>query len=183
MNNQKSALTFSLGIICLVIGIAILGFIIYILPYVLFGFNYDIPDFIVYLTTWLEQNHGITGYWQMLVLLLPPMIIGFLFLYLAREFSLTADNLEHISEPSPPTPAIESEVLPNIELGPTESIGDLQSYVKTANPSIAITKTRRKHKRHTLLRVLLYILLILLFLLVVEYFLVTGFEGRWLLLG
>lgn len=180
MVSKRSITIYIVGIICLVVAIGIFGFILYLLPYTLFNFNYNVPDFIVNLKTWLQEHHGVYGYWQMIILLLPPVTAGFLFLYLAREFSFSADEMEHIAEPSPPTPVIESEVLTNVELGPTDSAGDFQSYVKTTNPSIAIKKAGRVRRHHTLLKVMIYILLILLLLIMAEYFLVTGFEGRWL---
>lgn len=153
------------GMICLFLGIGLLGLTLYLLPYALFNINYSVPTFVINIRAWLELTHGLHGRTEMLVLFLPLVMGGVVFLYLAREFTADLESKEarletdtpgyvshlHPGEAASKTPA----PLPISEIGETES------------------KPIKSYKVHPLIINLSIILLILVLLILAE----------WLILG
>lgn len=83
----------------LIIGFGIFGFILFLVPYIFFGFQYDIPTFIAYLSVWLRDNYGIVHHTaQAAILLLPLFIAGAIFIYLAWLFGTFYEERELASE-------------------------------------------------------------------------------------
>jgi hypothetical protein len=93
MTKQENTEYF-IGMICLFLGIALIGFALYLLPYALFNIKYSVPAFVINIRAWLELNHGLHGRLEMLVLFLPIVMAGAVFLYLAREFTADLESKE-----------------------------------------------------------------------------------------
>ena len=57
---QKNHKLFIVGIFSLVLGLSFLGFSLYMLPHLLFGWRYDIPGFIMFWREWLQSEYNYT---------------------------------------------------------------------------------------------------------------------------
>lgn len=149
------------GMICLFLGIGLIGLTLYLLPYALFNINYSVPTFVINVRAWLELTHGLHGGIEMLVLFLPLVMGGLVFLYLAREFTADLETKEARLETD--LPGYVSHMPPSevSELPATTPIEEVES------------KPVKPYKVHPLIINLSIVLLILVLLVLAE----------WLILG
>lgn len=143
-SNQKLSGEFTVGMLCLILGVGLLGFCIYLLPYMLINLHYSVPTFIVATQAYLAEHHGIHGLLQIWVVLLPLILAACMFLYLAREYTLTIEDEEAQLE-----------------------------QIKTDTNKIASPPRvfRKKYKIHPMIASLSLVLLALVLLLLVEWLL------------
>jgi len=81
---------YALGIVFMLAGFFILAMWLYLIPYLFFGYQYDVPEIVMHLTHYFEMHHDVDGYLLLSAVLLPPLIIAGLLFYMARLISLDA---------------------------------------------------------------------------------------------
>ena len=57
---QKNHTVFIIGMISLVISLILLALCLYLLPNLLFGWQYDVPTFVPYINEWLISTYNFT---------------------------------------------------------------------------------------------------------------------------
>lgn len=72
---------FFMGVFSSVFGLILLLFVAVMLPYVFFNATSTVPDFIIQLSRWLEEQNGLEGFLQRAVIVAPFLVVsGVLFL-------------------------------------------------------------------------------------------------------
>ncbi len=75
---QQNKKLFVLGIVCLLLSLTLFAFGFYILPFLFWKWNYNVPDFVIEWLEWLEEGYGFThrsASWLLLSLFLLPATI------------------------------------------------------------------------------------------------------------
>jgi hypothetical protein len=142
-SHRKLSGEFTLGMVCLILGIGLLGFCMYLLPYMLINLHYSVPTFVVAIQAYLAEHHGIHGVWQIWLVLLPLALTGCMFLYLAREYTLTIAD---------------EEALDQAKNNSSSSVSSSRYY-------------RKKYTIHPMIAILSLLLLVLVLVLVVQWLL------------
>lgn len=98
--NQNNKL-FIFGIICLVISLGLLFFSLYILPYLIWEFNYDVPDFIITLISNYQDNYysltaSKTIVW--LYFFIPAVFFGFVSYFVSNYIDKHTPELQNPEE-------------------------------------------------------------------------------------
>lgn len=101
MRNQRgNVILYSLDIFCTFSAISLILFGLYILPY-LFGVDsYDVPEFVVRLSNYYQQQHGVQGIAMILAVVAPLFIAGGALLYIAKFIAVFVET--HEAEPGVP---------------------------------------------------------------------------------
>lgn len=90
--DHKTAILYVVGLICMAIGLILLGMCFYIFPIAFFGWSYPLPQFVADFIGWLQFDHDFQGYTEMLLLFIPPLIASLIFFFLARECTLEVEK-------------------------------------------------------------------------------------------
>lgn len=84
--NNKMFIT---GVICLVLSLGFLLFSLYILPFLLWNLNYDVPDIVTDITSSLQDDYdySVAGSKMLvwLIFFIPGMITGFISYYISNR--------------------------------------------------------------------------------------------------
>ncbi|HAT8179406.1 TPA: hypothetical protein JA361_08015 [Legionella pneumophila] len=100
-----------LGIICLVISLALFFFSLYIIPFLIWQLDYDIPDFVSNMIAYGEDeyyySHTTSRILVWLIFFTPSLIMGYLSYYISNyidknNLKLQEEPLESIQEKSLP---------------------------------------------------------------------------------
>ncbi|WP_028388500.1 hypothetical protein [Legionella fairfieldensis] len=79
---EQNSKLFVIGLLCLLLSLTLLAFGLYILPYLLWNWRYDIPDFVLSWREWLKEYYNFTdsgASWLIfLVFFIPAIICGFI---------------------------------------------------------------------------------------------------------
>lgn len=77
---QQNKFLFILGMACLVLSIGLFLFSMYLLPYLIWNWYYDLPEFISTLNHWLVEQKGLqdsTASWAVfLIFFIPALLLG-----------------------------------------------------------------------------------------------------------
>ncbi|WED44351.1 hypothetical protein [Legionella cardiaca] len=94
---QQNSVLFIIGMIALLLSLSLFAFAFYILPFLLFNWIYDVPEFISIWREWLREEYGFTlmgASWLMLLMfVLPALIFGFISYYASNYID---DRLYHL---------------------------------------------------------------------------------------
>lgn len=86
---QQNSKLFIIGIMCLVLCLALLFFSLFILPFLIWGLHYEVPDFITYFISVLEDYHDFSyagSRWAVgLLFFIPSLISGFIAFYISNK--------------------------------------------------------------------------------------------------
>ncbi|KTD75072.1 hypothetical protein [Legionella waltersii] len=114
-NTNQNDKLFILGIICLVLALGLLFFSLYILPYIIWEFNYDVPDFIL---TMINDYQGNYSYSQgsskaivWLYFFIPSLIFGYISYYISNYIDKNAQDLQNPTEEESKEPTKNKESL------------------------------------------------------------------------
>ena len=78
---------FFLGLICMVLSLVLIGFSLYIFPFVFFGINYSMPEFVYTFAHWVNFHHDIKGFTALLLFYLPFLVTGLIFGYISKKIN------------------------------------------------------------------------------------------------
>ena len=89
---QQNSKLFIIGIICLLLSLSLFAYSLYILPYLLLGWVYDVPEFIMSWQEWLKQEYNfseLSAAWLIfLTFIIPALLCG----YISYRTSNEVDN-------------------------------------------------------------------------------------------
>ncbi len=89
---QENHVLYILGMLCLSISLSLLLFSFFTLPYLLFGWHYEVPGFIISWREWLVSNYGLGLKHASWLISLILFIVSFLFGIGAYSTSMRIDN-------------------------------------------------------------------------------------------
>lgn len=75
---QDTGLYF-ISVFSAVLGLILLLFVIVMIPYVFFNAVNTVPDFVIALSRWLEDNNALEGFWQRMLIMSPLLVSSGLF--------------------------------------------------------------------------------------------------------
>lgn len=79
---QQNSKLFVIGLICLLISLSLFAFGLYILPYLLWNWSYNVPEFVFVWREWLKETYNFSdsgASWSMiLIFIIPAIITGFI---------------------------------------------------------------------------------------------------------
>ncbi|KTC69344.1 transmembrane protein [Legionella birminghamensis] len=92
---------FVIGMVCLALGMVLICFSLYLFPYLIFSWVYDVPEFAITFRQWLVEKFAISeaaaGWNIFMMFLIPGLIAG----YISYITSNSIDNKIHgLEEPS-----------------------------------------------------------------------------------
>lgn len=70
-----------------VVGLCLLAFSIYLIPYVLFDVVYTVPSFVIAIAWWLDMHQHASIWMYGLVIFFPPFLGGLLCLFESRQLT------------------------------------------------------------------------------------------------
>ncbi|KTC86756.1 hypothetical protein [Legionella brunensis] len=86
---QQNSVLFVIGIITLLLSLSLFAFSFYILPFLLFDWVYDVPEFISIWREWLKEEYTFTdtgaSWLILLIFIIPALIFGYIS-YLASNY-------------------------------------------------------------------------------------------------
>jgi hypothetical protein len=99
--NQNDKI-FICGIICLVLALGLLFFSLYILPYMIWEFHYDVPDFILTMISDYQGNYNYSpGSSKAIVWLfffIPSLIFGYISYFISNYIDKSAQEQQTLTE-------------------------------------------------------------------------------------
>lgn len=94
---QENSVLFVIGIIALLLSLSLLAFAFYILPFLLFNWVYDVPEFISIWREWLRFEYKFTtvgaSWFILLMLLIPALICGYISYYASNYIDNRLHNI------------------------------------------------------------------------------------------
>lgn len=81
-----------LAAVCVVTAVAILVFLLYVLPYLLFGFVYSVPTIIHQLSYWLTKHYDLDGMLLILTLIMPFLLTAIVLFYLSWRIAYRVEG-------------------------------------------------------------------------------------------
>ncbi|MFT4057928.1 MAG: hypothetical protein QM652_00105 [Legionella sp.] len=114
---------FIFGIICLVISLGLLFFSLYILPYFLFEWNYDVPDFILNLLTIYQDNYHYTlagsKFIVWMLFFVPCVLTGLASYFVSRylDSKMYGPETPPIEEQEKNTEELQKQIKESVSLG------------------------------------------------------------------
>lgn len=103
---QGSAALYFLDLTCMVIAIGLIGFTLYIIPYVVLNYEgYDVPQFVIALDHWFDTHHTLSGSLTAFAIFGPLILASIAFLYIAKLIAFYIET----HEPEPGVPHIDLE--------------------------------------------------------------------------
>lgn len=122
--NQPStdAPVFIIGVLSSVLGLILLLFIIIMIPYVFFNATSTVPDFVITLSSWLEEHNDLQGFWHRVVLIAPFLVASGLLFFISWHATVVLEKkdeeLARLHEKSAAT-----DVRSELEIPPVEGKG------------------------------------------------------------
>lgn len=83
-----------IGALCFIIGFGLIAFLLYILPHLMFGWQYDVPYVIHQLDYYLQTQHGLQGYLKLLTFIVPMVLLA-IFLFIIAKVLTDTDEKSH----------------------------------------------------------------------------------------
>lgn len=88
-----------LDLICMSLAVGLVGFCLYIAPFVLFGYqSYDVPLFVMQVAHWYETHHGLKDFLLILIVFGPVILASAGFIYISRLISYYLELAEDVEE-------------------------------------------------------------------------------------
>ncbi len=85
---QKNHKLYIFGMLCLLVSLSLLFFTVYLFPHLIFGWRYDVPEFITFWREWIMSSYGVsTHYASRLIFLF--FFVGVLLFGLGAYFGST----------------------------------------------------------------------------------------------
>lgn len=114
---QQNSKLFVIGIICLLMSLALLAFGLYILPYLLWNWGYNVPEFVLSWREWLKEEYSysdqVASWLVICVFLVPAIFCG----YISQWISNYIDNQIYGIEKPSNSPEEEMEVKKDLHFG------------------------------------------------------------------
>lgn len=85
--SNTNPLLYTLGILSMVLAIGLFVFSLYIMPHILFGIIYDVPEFIIIVTYWYSVIKGLSGLQLAGTILLPYLLSATILGLIARRLT------------------------------------------------------------------------------------------------
>ncbi|MCA0404075.1 MAG: hypothetical protein LCH30_09810 [Proteobacteria bacterium] len=86
---QQNSKLFITGLICLLFSLSLCAMGLYVLPYLLFGWNYSVPGFVITFREWLKESYAYSDFGSAMVtflsFLVPGLICGFISYYASNH--------------------------------------------------------------------------------------------------
>lgn len=99
---------YTLDLLCMTSAVGLLGFCLYIAPYLLFDYQaYDVPVFVIQIAQWYRTNQGLTDFMLILTVFLPFVLGSVAFMCISRLISF------FIEPPEVLMGTVQEEVRPN----------------------------------------------------------------------
>lgn len=116
---EQNSKLFIIGLICLLISLTLFAFGLYILPYLLWNWSYNVPEFVYYWREWFREYYDISevsASWIMILIFIIPAIITGFISHLASNY---IDNQIHGIEQEKTTklPEIKKNVQETLSFG------------------------------------------------------------------
>lgn len=93
---------YMLDLFCTITAIGLLGFAIYIFPYVVLGIvGYDVPQFVKDMAHWYEVHHSFSGTMIAMLMFLPLILASIALFFVARMIAFHIETSEEV-EPGVP---------------------------------------------------------------------------------
>lgn len=94
------------GALATLSGFGLLIFTLYLVPYVLFDLQYDVPEFVIHLLYWYRVKHELAGMGLFLAVFMPFVAVGLLLLFIGRSVTHSLEKqqeheLEEITVTTP----------------------------------------------------------------------------------
>ncbi|MCR9192307.1 MAG: hypothetical protein NXI01_06555 [Gammaproteobacteria bacterium] len=104
---QQNHVFYIVGLICLILGLGLFAFGLYLSPYLFFDFQYNVPDFIYNFIMWLQGNYTTSKYgiaWLIfLLLILPAVILIVVADIISNKIDRKIFGISTFKRPTPPT--------------------------------------------------------------------------------
>lgn len=95
---QVNRTLFLIGIVCLILSLALILFSAFIFPFLLFGWIYDVPEFVIHWLHWFEDelrwSHNLSAWALFLIFFIPGIIAGIISYYSANRID---DEIYHMT--------------------------------------------------------------------------------------
>ncbi len=88
---ERNHKVFIIAMLSMIISLALLGFVLYMLPYLMFDWVYNVPSFIVTWSEWFVDNYNYSEHGARRIILLIFTIIECTFIFIAY---LTSNSIE-----------------------------------------------------------------------------------------
>ncbi|KTC93671.1 MULTISPECIES: hypothetical protein [Legionella] len=96
---QQNSKLFILGLVCLLACLSLFGFGFYILPYLLWNWNYDVPEFVLSMREWYKESYNFSdsgSAWMVfLTFIVPAIITGLISQYSSNHID---NEIYHLNE-------------------------------------------------------------------------------------
>ncbi len=137
-----------IGLLCSMLGLGLLGFMLYVAPVIFWGVHFDVPEFVIRLQHWYQHHHNLTGTLTALMLFLPIIIAIIVLFFIARRIDTSL------------SPEIDNTtVLPKSIAEAGETLEELAPELEQLPPSRRLSSNAR---------ILIFIAIVLIVLVIAE---------------
>lgn len=95
-NDSSNPILYAVGLIAMVLSLGLFIFSFYILPHILFGAVYDVPEFIVIVTYWYSVIKGVSGISLAAIVVLPYLLSAAILGLIAKRLTRRVEGKEGI---------------------------------------------------------------------------------------